>query len=70
MTQTILTERLMLRPWSEADAPALYKYASDPLVGPRAGWKPHESVEESRETIRTVFPQERMWAVELKEMWI
>lgn len=45
------TERLFLRPWTENDAPALYRYARDPEVGPMAGWKPHESVEESRQII-------------------
>ena len=60
------TERLLLRPWRESDAPALFKYASDPEVGPRAGWPPHKSVEESLEIIRTVFSGEGMWAVVLK----
>ncbi|WP_369945918.1 MULTISPECIES: GNAT family N-acetyltransferase [Coriobacteriales] len=31
------TPRLWLRPWQEADAPDLYRYASDPQVGPAAG---------------------------------
>ena len=48
-------ERIRLRPWLESDAPTLFKYASDPEVGPRAGWPPHKSVEESLEIIRTVF---------------
>ena len=61
------TERILLRPWRESDAEALFKYASDPEVGPRAGWPPHQSVEESLEIIRTVFNTETMWAVELKE---
>ncbi len=61
------TERILLRPWRESDAAALFKYASDPEVGPRAGWPPHKSVEESLEIIRTVFSGEGMWAVELKE---
>ena len=61
------TDRLILRPWRETDAEALFKYASDPDVGPRAGWPPHKSVEESLEIIRTVFSAEGMWAVELKE---
>ncbi|MCQ2319655.1 MAG: GNAT family N-acetyltransferase [Bacteroidales bacterium] len=61
------TERLILRPWVETDAEALYKYASDPEVGPRAGWPPHQSVEESREIINGIFSGEGMWAVELKE---
>ena len=60
------TERLTLRPWMESDAEALFKYASDPEVGPRAGWPPHKSVQESLEIIRTVFSSEGMWAVTLK----
>ena len=61
------TERIILRPWQESDAEALYKYASNPEVGPRAGWPPHKSVEESREIIRTIFSGEGMWAVVLKK---
>ena len=61
------TERILLRPWRESDAEALFKYASDPEVGPRAGWPPHKSVEESREIIRNIFSTEGMWAVEWKE---
>ena len=60
------TERIVLRPWRDDDAEALYKYASDPEVGPRAGWPPHKSVEESREIIRTLFNSDHMWAMELK----
>ena len=45
--KTIFTERLILTPWqdTEEDARGLYEYAKDPDVGPRAGWKPHESIE-------------------------
>lgn len=32
------TERVLLRPWRESDAETLFKYASDPEVGPRARW--------------------------------
>ena len=39
------TERLILRPWQESDAEALYKYAQNPKIGPIAGWPPHTSVE-------------------------
>lgn len=45
------TERILLRHWQESDAESLFKYASDPDVGPRAGWPTHKSVEESREII-------------------
>jgi RimJ/RimL family protein N-acetyltransferase len=57
------TERILLRSWQDSDAEALFKYASDPEVGPRAGWPPHKSVEDSLEIIRTVFTAEEMWAV-------
>lgn len=65
--QILETKRLVLRPWRESDAETLFKYASDPEVGPRAGWQPHKSVEESLDIIRNVFCGEGMWAVELKE---
>ena len=62
------TDRILLRPWLETDAEALFKYASDPEVGPRAGWPPHKSVAESLEIIRTVFNDAtNTWAIVLKE---
>ena len=61
------TDRIILRPWLDSDAEALYKYASEPEVGERAGWPPHQSVEESLEIIRTVFQNDTTWAIELKE---
>ncbi len=60
------TERLLLRPWQESDAEALYRWASDPEVGPAAGWAPHTSVENSREIIRTVLSEKGTFAVLLK----
>lgn len=62
----IETERLILRPWRKDDAAGLFKYASDPDVGPIAGWSPHTSVENSREIIRTVFVSPEIYAVVLK----
>lgn len=61
------TERLYLRMWKRSDAPQLFAYASNPSVGPRAGWKPHESVAESRKIIETVFRESRVWAIIEKE---
>ena len=45
------TERLILRPWQDADAEHLYTYAKDPEVGPPAGWPAHKSLAESRNVI-------------------
>lgn len=61
------TPRLILRPWCEDDAEELYKYASDPEVGPPAGWAPHTSVEYSREIIKTLLLHPEVYAVCLKE---
>lgn len=63
----IETKRLILRPWREADAANLFKYASDPDVGPPAGWPPHASIEDSLEIIRTVFAAPEIYAVVLKD---
>lgn len=64
---TLNTDRLILRSWEENDAEALFKYASDPAVGPIAGWSPHTSVENSREIIKTVLSGPETYAVVLKE---
>lgn len=61
------TERLFLRPWREADAEDLYKYASDPDVGPIAGWPPHKNAEESLHVIRNVLCGPECYAICLKE---
>lgn len=61
------TERILLRAWRDDDAEVLFKYASEPDVGSRAGWPPHKSVEESREIIRTVFNNDTTWAIVLRE---
>ena len=63
---TLETERLILRHWKESDAENLYKYASDPAVGPIAGWPPHQSVDESRNIIKTVLCGAQAYAVCLK----
>lgn len=61
------TQRLLLRPFTEADAEDLYRYASDPEVGPRAGWAPHTSVEDSRTVIREILSDPQNCAVVLRE---
>ena len=61
------TDRLILRPWNEEDAEELYKYASDPDVGPIAGWPVHTNVENSRRIIQTVLSVPETYAVCFKE---
>lgn len=54
----MVTERLILRPWSLSDAPAMFSLCSDPAVGPIAGWPPHKSVDESTAVISSVLGPE------------
>ena len=63
----IETSRLILRPWQEDDARALYEYARDPEIGPPAGWPPHTSVENSRHVIRNALAAPETYAVCLKD---
>jgi RimJ/RimL family protein N-acetyltransferase len=60
------TNRLILRPWKEADAGSLYEYAKSPLVGPDAGWPVHTSVENSRQIILEVLSADETYAVTIK----
>jgi ribosomal-protein-alanine N-acetyltransferase len=64
---TLETERLALRPWRPEDLDDLYEYAKNPNVGPNAGWKPHESREESAGILRKFMDQGEVWALEFRE---
>lgn len=62
--EIIETERLFLRGFTLDDAADLYKYAQNPNVGPHAGWKPHESIEESLKIIEKLFLEKyHIWAM-------
>ena len=60
------TKRLVLRRWEDSDAESLYEFAKDPDVGPAAGWPAHQSIEESRNVIKTVLSERETYAVCLK----
>lgn len=57
------TERLVLRVFDPSDAIDVYAYAQSPLVGPMAGWAPHQSIEESRATVQRFIEGGFTWAV-------
>lgn len=61
------TERLLLRPWQAEDAEKLYELARNPDVGPRAGWPPHVSAEDSLRVIRGALGAPETYAVVCKE---
>ena len=58
------TERLILRPWRMDDLNDFYEYASVDGVGQMAGWKPHESVEESRSILNMFINEKKTFAIE------
>lgn len=58
------TERLILRPWRESDLQDFYEYACVDGVGQMAGWKPHESIEESRNILHHFVEGNHIFALE------
>lgn len=48
MAEGFGSERLIMRRFRQDDLRDFYEYAAEPDVGPNAGWKPHESMEESQ----------------------
>lgn len=64
ITEVVLkTERLILRPWKLSDLEDFYDYAKVKGVGEMAGWKPHESIEESREILEMFASDKKTFAV-------
>ena len=63
----LVTDRLILRPWLEEDKESLLRYASDPSIGPAAGWPPHGSEEESLRVIRDVLTRPEIYAIVLRD---
>ncbi len=61
------TERVILRPWQNGDLEDLYTYARSPLVGPAAGWKPHDNRAETAEILSLFMQEDETWAMQLKE---
>lgn len=65
--KTIETKRLILRDFSQEDLNDLFAYAQSDKVGPMAGWKPHDSIEESQKILNMFIEGKEVWAIELKE---
>ena len=64
----IETERLILRPFTENDTEAVFNCCQNPNLGNNAGWKPHDTLEESLKILQTIFiPQKDTWAITRKE---
>ncbi|AEB06385.1 GCN5-related N-acetyltransferase [Coriobacterium glomerans PW2] len=62
----IETERLLLRPWEDADAAELYLLVRDPVIGDNAGWPAHTSEAMSLQVIRDVLRGDEQYAITLR----
>ncbi len=63
----IETDRMILRPWQDADLADFYEYASVPGVGEMAGWNHHQSLDESNSILHLFIREKKTLALELKE---
>lgn len=63
----IETARLTLRPFEEKDLDDFHEYTSVSGVGEAAGWKHHESKEESATVLNALIAAHHIFAIEEKE---
>ena len=63
----IETDRLILREWYPSDLDDLFEYASNPDVGPRAGWNPHPNKDESLRILNRFINGKKTFAIVYKE---
>ena len=61
--KTRSTNRLVLRAFTMEDLSDFYEYCKDPDTGIHAGWKPHESIEESRDILHHFIEEREVWAI-------
>ena len=59
------TERLVLRPWRQADLQDFYEYASVDGVGQMAGWLPHESIETTQMILDSFITHKKTFALDI-----
>ena len=65
--KVIETDRLILRPFKQTDLGDFYAYASVEGVGEMAGWKHHESIDESQKILNSFIADDNVFALCLKE---
>ena len=66
----IITDRLVLRPWSLNDKYDLYNYAKNPNIGLMCGWRPHTDLNNSEEILKMVLMNDKTFAITLNDISI
>lgn len=64
--KTLVTDRLILRTPKFEDLIPFFSYARKPNIGPSAGWRPHQSIEETARILRMFMNENEVWAITLK----
>ena len=64
---SLLTNRLLLRPWDEMDANELYELAKEPEIGFWCGWEPHKDIRDSLFALHNFLEVKDTYAICLKE---
>lgn len=59
----IQTKRCFIRDFSMDDLEDVYRYSSNPKIGPMAGWRPHESQAETYQTLKTFVMSNEIYAI-------
>jgi len=65
--KTLETERLILRALRLSDLDDFFHYCKKETIGPNAGWKPHESIEEAYRILNMMINENEVWGIEHKE---
>lgn len=64
---SIETQRLLLRRFQNTDLHAFHAYCVNPHVGSCAGWRPHETLEDSQRVLAEFIAGDEVWAVVEKD---
>ena len=67
LLKELITKRLVLRAFVLDDLDDFYDYAKNPIVGPMAGWKPHEAKKDTLVILKNFIKKQEVWALCLKD---
>ncbi len=61
------SDRILLRDFKNSDINDFYEFSKDPLVGPTAGWRPHDSLRMSEQILFNKIISDGNFAIVLKK---
>jgi ribosomal-protein-alanine N-acetyltransferase len=66
-SEVIETERMILRAFRNDDLSDLFAYASNPEVGPHAGWPAHKNLDESKRILNLFINGDKTFAIVMRD---